>query len=139
MFSDQHLPLRTASRKNSIWRELPENRLRRDMVTLEQASNAVPEDARVHSLQSWETQTTPQEQSNRTLTLVVEQRLADDLAFVAAAEEGVRAVSAAAIEERLDSTGLMIILTANETVAPNVLDAFRVMTQILGNCATRSR
>ena len=138
MTADQRLAVKTAAKKDSIWRGLPEDRLRNHMVALERASNGVPDDAKVHLLTKWESARGHRQESSRRLPLLVEQRLADDLAFIAAAGENVKAVSAVAIEERIDTPGLIIRLAANDLVSANVVEALRTMLLTIVKCAGRS-
>lgn len=107
-------------------------------MALERVSNGIPDDARVHSIQSWQSSRAHEQGTNQQLPLLLEQRLADDLAFVAAAEENVKMVSAVAIEERVDTMGLVITLATNDVVSANVSGTLRSMLLLLKKCAGRS-
>ena len=107
------------------------------MVALEKASGEVPSNPKVHSAEEWPESTSQQDNCKRLLPFLVEQRLADDFAFVAAAKEDPKAVSAATIQERSDGLGSIICLAANDGVRPEVEDTFRAMLQLLANCARR--
>ena len=107
------------------------------MVELEKASGEVPSDPKVHSAQTWPEVTSQQNNCNYLLPFLVEQRLADDFAFVAAAKEDPKAVSAATVQERSSGLGFMIRLAANDGVLPEVEDTFRAMLELLANCARR--
>ena len=129
------LPLRTASAAYSIWRDSNEDDFRTRVVALEKASGEVPSDPKVHSIQQWSETTSRQDNCKPLLPIYVEQRLADDFAFVAAAKEDPKAVSAVAIQERSDGLGLIIRLAANDGVLPEVKDTLRAMLDLLASCA----
>ena len=137
MLDDQHLAVKTATKRTSIWHGLPEPRFRERMVTLERASKEIPEDPKVHSLRTWQ-DSRPGELTERRLPLAIEQRLADDLAFVAANAESVKSVSAVAIEECFNPPSLRIRLTANGVASSEVLEALEFMLLTLSRCARRS-
>ena len=130
------LPVRTASKKRSVWLGLGENQFRKHMVDLESASNEVPEDPVVHSLQKWEQ---GHAYPRHLLPLTVEQRTADDIAFVAAAEEGVKAVAAASIEELVDGQGIRVRLAMNEGVPTKTREVLETMFSTIATCASRRK
>lgn len=134
----QLLSVNTSSAGKSIWRGLDRNQFRTNIVTLQRASNQVPCDPKVHTRKEWRNPRIRHDDSSYVLPFEVEQRLADDFAFIAAAEEDVKAVSAVALEESLDPAGLKITLAANETVPERVPDTFKVIFDLLGRCAKRS-
>lgn len=105
------------------------------MVALEKASGEVPSDPKVHSAQEWPEITSQQNNCKYLLPFPVEQRLADDFAFVAAAKEDPKAVSAATVQERSDGLGSIVRLAANDGVLPEVEDTFRAMLELLASCA----
>ena len=107
------------------------------MVALEKASDNVPSDPRIHSVSVRQSQVLQQDADKRVLPFHVEQRLADDFAFVAAAKEHPSAVSAATVEECTDGSGLTIRLAANDGVPPAVADTLRAMLELLARCAER--
>ena len=107
------------------------------MVALEKASGNVPSDPRIHSVSVGQAKLLQQGAYERLLPFHVEQRLADDFAFVAAAKEHPTAVSAATLEERTDGSGLTIRLAANDGVPPAVADTLRAMLELLAGCAER--
>lgn len=69
------------------------------------------------------------------LSFASEQRLADDLAFISAAQEGVESVAAVCIEEKIDPPGLTLRIAANEGVKGKVRDAMTNICDILASCA----
>lgn len=133
----ERLLLKTASAANSIWRDVHEDDFRRQMVALEKASGEVPSDPKVHSAQAWQKARRQGDDFKRLLPFHVEQRLADDFAFVAAAKEDPKAVSAATVEERSRGPGLVVRLAANDGVLPVVADTIRAMVKLLVSCAGR--
>ena len=135
MLPATRLPLKTASAANSIWRHSNEDDFRTRVVALEKASGEVPGDPKVHSAQEWPEIISQQSDTKYQLPFLVEQRLADDLAFIAAAKEDPKAVSAATVQERSDGLGSLIRLAANDGVLPEVEDTFRAMLELLASCA----
>lgn len=67
------------------------------------------------------------------LQIDVERELADDFAFVAAHEEGVRTVTAAVIET--SSSCVKVVLAANEGIDDRVECTFQDMFRLLEACA----
>lgn len=128
---------RTASAQQSIWHGLDEAAFRRHVVHLQKLSKEVPGLPRVHSLHEWEQKQALQHDQNRLLPLIVEQRLADDMAFVIAAEEGVKDVSAVAVEESINGDGLIIRVAVNDTIPKAVPDGLREALDLLETCARR--
>ncbi|KAL8699554.1 MAG: hypothetical protein Q9201_005937 [Fulgogasparrea decipioides] len=95
--------VKTASREDSIWKKLSEDEFRKNIVSLAQASNSVPADARDYSLTDWESRHPNDSNAQRRLSLDDERRIADDLAYIAASREGGEAVSAVTLEEQVKS------------------------------------
>ena len=137
MLGTQSLDVRTASQNRSIWRDIGEDTFRNHVVQLAQKSNEVPDHPRVHSLQDWEQLHPAQCSISRTLSLAVEQYLADSIAFVAAAEEGAKYVSAVGIEELRNHAGLVVRLAVNNTAPQHVAEALKQVFDSLQNCASR--
>lgn len=138
MSRDQLQKVNTATARASIWRGLSQATFRNDISTLQQDSNEVPCDPKVHTREEWRNPRIRQDDPSRILPFQVEQRLADDFAFLAAADEGVKAVSAVALEESVDPAGLVVRLAANETVPKGVPDTFKAMFDLLRQCASKS-
>ncbi|OSS48723.1 hypothetical protein B5807_07101 [Epicoccum nigrum] len=103
------LDCRTADPDSSIWVDPPEDTFRRHLVQLEECTNAVPVDPQVFPLRQCSNVS-----SIHTLPLAIEQQLADDLAFLAAIEEGAQSVAAVCLEEH--SEGLTIRFAALDLV-----------------------
>lgn len=136
MSNGKLLPVRTASANQSIWRGTNLDTFRTNVVTLQHASSKVPSDPEDHSAGLWLAQRTDAVNSVHLLPFDVEQRVADDLAFIAAAEEGVKSVSAVALEQHVGAVGLTIRLAANETIPKNVPSSFRRLFDLMAQCAT---
>ena len=134
----EKLAVDTASVGNSIWREVGWNAFRNHVVTLQRASNEVPSDPLVHSATQWQAAHRESNDDARTLPFDVEQRLADDIAFLAAAEEGPKEVSAVVLEEQYEPGGLIIRLAANQSIPRGVEDTLRAMFDLLSQCSSRS-
>lgn len=108
----------TASESDSVWQGLDENAFRNTIAVLAVASKDLPGDPRDYSVKEWGRQR--YNASQHTLSLEDEQRLADDLAYIAASREGGKVVSAVALEELLHPPGLTIRLAANRSIAEQV-------------------
>ena len=134
----EKLAVDTASFGNSIWRNVRWNTFRTHIVALQRASNEVPSDPLVHSATQWQAAHRESSDDARTLPFDVEQRLADDIAFLAAAEEGPKEVSAVVLEEQHEPRGLIIRLATNQSVPRGVEDTLRAMFDLLNQCSSRS-
>lgn len=134
----EELAVDTASLSNSIWRKVGWNTFRNHIVALQRVSNEVPSDPVVHSATHWQAAHREGNDDAWTLPFDVEQRLADDIAFLAAAEEGPKEVSAVALEEQYEPGGLIIRLAANQSVPRGVEDTLRAMFNLLSQCSSRS-
>jgi hypothetical protein len=97
------LKSRTADSEHSIWRDIPEHTFRQHLVELEKRTNAVPLEPQIFSLEQRNGAT-----GAYTLPLHIEQQVADDLAFLAAIEEGAQSVAAVCIEEQSQPARLTI-------------------------------
>ena len=130
------LPVQTASKKQSIWQGTNLNTFRTNVVTLQDVSSRVPSDPEDNSARSWLAQGTTAVNSVHLLPFDVEQRVADDLAFIAAAEEGVKSVSAVALEQHVGASGVTIRLATNQTIPKDVPSSFRRLFDLMSQCAT---
>ena len=138
MLHDQLLPVNTATKAGSIWRGLAHDEFRRNVVALQRVSNEVPGDPRVHSRNEWSEPRIRLEDPHYIIPFGIEQRLADDFAFLAAAEEGVKAVSAVGLEQDIEHHGMVIRLAANDSIPREVPKVFTSMFELLGRCAGKS-
>lgn len=132
------LAANTARNDQSIWQGVDRDTFRRHIVGLQQASNEVPSDPVVYSASEWLATHGTGNGLGHSLPIDVEQRLADDLAFIAAAEEGPKEVSAVALEEHINPPGLLILLAANEKFPNGVEDMLKACFRLLSQCASRS-
>ena len=136
MSNKRFLPVQTASKDQSIWLGIGLDTFRRHVVALELASHRMPSDPEDHSVRLWLAHRPDASDSNYVLPFEVEQRVADDLAFLAAAEEGVKSVSAVALEQCGLTASLTIRLVANDTIPKSVPGIFRQLFDIMSRCAT---
>lgn len=111
--------VRTASPEKSIWREIPEETFRQHLVHLETRTNAVPVDVQTFTTQSAKTIANDKDEK-RQIPLAVEHRLANDIAFIAAVQEGAQSVAAVCLYEKTDQPGLKIVLAAVDAVGVNI-------------------
>ncbi|KAL8986638.1 MAG: hypothetical protein Q9177_004081 [Variospora cf. flavescens] len=117
----------TAPECDSIWKGLDEKTFRSTIAALSLASNGVPGDSRIYAVDEWERQRHLDDTSQRRLSLKDEQRLADDLAYIAVSRDGGKAVSAVALEENFYLPTLTVRLAANGYIpeqVPKELNAF---------------
>jgi hypothetical protein len=138
MCNDLKQPVQTASPAQSIWRDVDQNEFRMNIVELERASKEVPRDPKVYREADWHPRGITPGQNRQVLPFGVEQQLADDLAFIAAAEEGVNAVSAVGLEEAAEQDGVVVRLAANEGIRENVQETLEAIFGLLEQCASGS-
>ena len=137
MSSVVRLPVRTASDEQSIWQDLSEITFRKHIVALEKASKEVPAGPQVHSLPEWQQQHQGDGVIHQ-LPVEVEQRIADDFAFIAATEDNAKAVSAVGLEERPDVAGMIVRLAGNGPLPPQTAESLQAVLDDLGQCASKS-
>ncbi|KAL8712357.1 MAG: hypothetical protein Q9225_006968 [Loekoesia sp. 1 TL-2023] len=128
---DQLIANNTASKENSIWKGLNENVFRSTIDVLKRSSGDVPGDSRNYSLAEWEHRRSTHDTTWRNLSSQDEQRLADDLAYIAASKEGGKAVSAVALEECFDPPGLTVRLAANRSIPDQVPEQLNALLHLL--------
>jgi len=134
------LDVRTASPEQSIWRELPEDSFRQRLVDLEERTNAVPLDPQVFPIHEWSPDTAGDGEGTYTLSLAVEQQLANDFAFLAAIGEGAQSVSAACLEEHVQPQKLTVRLAAVDISVEETLQlALQDVSNILIEAASHRR
>ncbi|KAL1306465.1 hypothetical protein AAFC00_005163 [Neodothiora populina] len=107
--------VRTAKLEESIWRDLPELEFRQHLVELEGKTNAVPIDPQIFDITHHHGRNEQPDTTTYTLPIEVEQRLADDLAFLAAVEEGAQSVAAVCIEEQVSPQSFIFRSAALDT------------------------
>jgi hypothetical protein len=122
------LQTQTANPESSIWLHLPENTFRQHLVDLEKITNAVPVEPQTFPLELHNHGS----KDNYTLPLSVEQRIADDFAFLAAIEEGAQSVAAVCLEEHLQPTRLTVRFAALDlSLNDQVKEALEAITSTL--------
>lgn len=114
-------PVRTARPNRTIWSKVSEDEFRGNLVALEERTNAVPMDVQVFPLQEEITNTLR-------LPVQVEQHVADDLAFLAAVQEGAQSVAAVCLEQHLRPQQMLKIRVAAADFTDESLRT--LMTQI---------
>ncbi len=133
----QRLDAHTATLDQSVWRPLSQKKFLQNVVDLHRASNKIPSHPKVHTRIEWPAARIQNDIADYVLPFKTEPRLADDLAFIAAAEEGLRAISAVGLKQTLGTHGLLVCLPANETITQDVPHTFEKMFDLLSRCATR--
>lgn len=126
-------PVNTANASQSIWGTLGRNAFRYQAVALRQIAGEIAGDDKVHSAETWQARRTRED--GNLLPFEVEQRLADDFAYVAAAEENLLVVSAVALEQYIEPCKIVMRLAANAYVPKIVPEAFDSLFGNLRCCA----
>ena len=116
---------RSAQGEQSIWKDITENVFRRHIVDLALKSHEVPKDPRTYSAPS----------AINLQAFNLERTLAQDFAFIAAANEGVESTSAACVEGVAGSQSLVLRLASNEGVQSNVRSTLDKVLSTLRHCA----
>ena len=132
-------PLRTAKQTRSIWKGLSEDAFRQTVIALSRVTNGVPVDSKRWWSTSMSSQSLPTSIECRLLSSQTEQRLADDFAFISAAQEGVESVAAVCIEEIREPMGLVIRVAANEGIREEIRNALKEICDSLMSCAQAGR
>ena len=138
MSNNYKQPVQTSAPSQSIWRDVDQGKFRKKVVELEIASKEVPRDPKVNRETDWPHPGVRPGENAHVLPFGVEQQLADDLAFISAAEEGVNAVSAVGLEEATERSGIVVRLAANEGIMENVQETLKMIFGLLEQCASRS-
>ncbi len=128
----------SASKAQSIWRDVDRNTFRQHAVALRKYAAEIAGDEVVHSANDWQVRNNADGSATLLLPFDVEQRIADDLAFIAAAEDNLRVVSAVALEQYIEPRNLAIRLAANEVVPGGVPGTFEAIFELLSRCARKS-
>ena len=137
MSISQPLPATTAPPNRSIWKHVDERTFRKRIDQLHRKNN-VPADHKVHTYQAWQGRRDVSHEVYSSLPFDVEERIANDLASIAAARKDVKAVSAVALEEQENGRGLIVRLATNDAILASVRDVLRSIFVLLQDCATRS-
>ncbi|KAI9881003.1 MAG: hypothetical protein M1830_009497 [Pleopsidium flavum] len=125
-------PVDTARKGASVWDGVSQKTFRDNVNKLTRLPNSVPKDPRVYTKEDWLGRGNQEE--SRTFPFEVERQLADDLAFIAASEEGGRRVSAVTIEED-KGAGLIVRLAANKGAPEAVSASLEKIFAVLQQCA----
>lgn len=117
---------------HTIWTPTREDHFLRTVQEVQNVSAQVPGEARTHDQESGRACC-----GDYVLPYNVEYQLAQDLAFIAAHEEGVHAVSAATVEKAATEQGLTFTIASNSGVEPSVRDGLLGMGRCLERCAQK--
>ena len=77
----------------------------------------------------------PLDDSYALFTVAMEEQLANDVAFVAVAKSGPKAVRSVTVQAAQSVARLSITLASNESVPTDVQQAFGIMCTVLARCA----
>jgi hypothetical protein len=131
--------VRTRKPSQSIWLNLPEDEFRQHLVNLEERTNAVPIAPHTFTAAEWPTTSLDGSQHSYTLPLEVEQQLADNLACLAAVEEGAQSVAAVCIEEHPHAPRLTLRFAALDvSLNDTIKRALQDFSAVLSGTAARS-
>ncbi|KAL6719933.1 hypothetical protein ACLMJK_001854 [Lecanora helva] len=131
------LPVNTARPDDSVWRYINQENFRKRIHDLKR-KNDVPGVPEAHDCQAWQRErSSTHERRDKLLPIEIEEQIANDIAYVAAAQKDVKSVSAAALEEVNNAGGLIVRLTANEAIEVVVLDTLRSIFELLQTCAVK--
>ena len=131
------LTVSDAPAKLSIWRDIDEKTFRKNVATLRDASDGKPGDPRVYSQNDWQGRVRNEDVNVYKLPFDVEQRIADDLAFLIATKGEAKTVSAAALEQNSNSEGLTVRLSTNNGVSHSAAALLKSIFQVIERCATK--
>ena len=138
MLETQCLPVKTAKAEDSIWCGISEQTFRGTVVALQRVSNNGPTQKFAISGEEWERRRCEASSIEYHLPFEVEQQIADDLALVAAAVQGVETVSAACVEEDSLDGSLVFRVTASATASPTVRKSLQEICDLLTDGAQKS-
>ncbi|WPG99035.1 Hypothetical protein R9X50_00184000 [Acrodontium crateriforme] len=128
---------RSRSLDQSIWRDLHEDVFRKHLVKLEERTNAVPISPVAFVAADWRSQSSRTSQTTHSLSIEVEQQLADDFACLVAVEEGAQSVAAVCVEEQTTSCGITLRFAALDvSVNDSIKSALESWSVILSDVAT---
>ena len=130
------LSVQTAPIGRSIWHTVTQDTFVTNVHKLLVASGTIPDDPKTYPEESWRPPQVAGRRLNYVLPFGAEHQLADDLAFLAAAQEGADAVSAATICKDVGGHGYTVRLAANDGVPVAVASALR---EILSKLQERAR
>jgi hypothetical protein len=128
--------VQTAPSKRSIWKTVGHEHFRSTVRKLQKATNEVPKEPKYYDKADWISR--GNHDVGQVIPFDVETHFADELAFLAATEEGARAVATVAIEQHLHPRSLVVVLAANEAIPKDVCSTFEKLFEVLQQCASLS-
>ncbi|KAL1874604.1 hypothetical protein Plec18167_005836 [Paecilomyces lecythidis] len=132
----QYLPVSTARPDDSIWQEINQATFLQNIASLEKAFRNKPGPKEAVPRHDWEKRRAELSSQDYIIPFNTEQQLAEDFAFLVAAEPESRATSAVCIEEQSEPEGLVVRLAADEPVTTRVRKALK---DILGLLVDRAK
>lgn len=133
----QPLPVNTAPPIHSIWRDVSQSTFRTRIDQLQRKTD-VPGESKTHTYEAWRRQTGVPHESPHLLPSDVEERVVNDIAFIAANRKDVNSVSAVALEEQRSAHGLIVRLAANGAIEVLVINTLSSIFGLLQDCALKS-
>jgi hypothetical protein len=131
------LQRQTNSTKNTIWRPINQIEFFNNVKRVHDACGDAPQPPRVFDRKL--PANASAHMSSYQLPLEVEYQLANDFAFLAAAYEGAKSVTATTLTEDAQSTGLTLTVASNAGVSEAVEVALRQICQELQRCSSSGR
>ena len=131
------LQSQTKSTKNTIWRPIREIEFFKNVKRVHDACGDCPRPPQVFDRRP--PATASAYVSSYKIPLEVEYQLVNDLAFIAAAYEGAKSVSAAAVSENAQSRGMTFTVASNAGVPKDVEAALREICHELQRCSCSGR
>lgn len=122
-------PIQTAEPPDTIWSEISEDDFRKNLIKLEELTNAVPVDV----LTTRSDGVDDSHLDARLLPLKVEKRVADDIAYIAAVTEGAQSVAAVCLEQHVSQNDATLVMRVAgiDVVDENVRAMLRDVCDIL--------
>ncbi|KAJ9238245.1 hypothetical protein DTO271D3_5546 [Paecilomyces variotii] len=132
----QYLPVSTAPPDDSIWQGINQATFRQNIASLEKTFKTRPGPKEAVPRDGWEKRRAELSSQDYIIPFNTEQQLAEDFAFLVAAEPESKATSAVCIEEQSEPEGLVVRLAADEPVTTRVRKALK---DILGLLVDRAK
>ncbi|KAH0829615.1 hypothetical protein FOPE_10806 [Fonsecaea pedrosoi] len=132
-------PVRTSNPESSIWKGLPEDAFRRTVIALSKFTDGVPAEPKSWWLAAADRDSPSSSTTCQSLPYHTERQLADDFAFISAAQEGVESVAAVCIEELREPPGLIFRVAANDGIGEEDRTVLRQICDSLMSCASNGR
>lgn len=132
----QYLPVSTAPPDDSIWQGINQATFRQNIASLEKSFKTRPGPKEAVPRDGWEKRRAELSSQDYIIPFNTEQQLAEDFAFLVAAEPESKVTSAVCIEEQSEPEGLVVRLAADEPVTTRVRKALK---DILGLLVDRAK